>query len=179
VKGQWHETTVAEECCWVVMLRPVRIQCVGVWIATKLSCIYIYIYIYIHTHTHTHTHTLRKLGSVCTLLPPHNHTGKVSLHLAEQEDLGVSGGALHPLWTLALNGVRWSASRPGYLPPWIPGHQLIWRFGEPQSRVNCFFLYVCFRPIASNTGASDVGFHPDFCVVRGLNRGFFNFIRCW
>jgi len=126
----------------------------------------------VYTHTHTHTHTrawlLRKSESVCTLLPPHNHIGKVSLHLADQEDLAVSGGALHPLWTMALNGGRWSASRPGCLPPWIPRHQLIWRFGEPQSRWNCFFLYLCCSSIASNVEASDVGFHPDLCAVLGL-----------
>ena len=32
---------------------------------------------------------------------------------------------------------------------------------------SCFF-YLCFRPIASNAEASDIEFHPDFCVVRGL-----------
>ena len=34
--------------------------------------------------------------------------------------------------------------------------------------MNYIFLYLCLRPIGSNVRASDVGFHPDFCVVRDL-----------
>jgi hypothetical protein len=38
---------VAEEYCWAiqaVMLRPIRYQCVRIWISTGLSCMNVYIY---------------------------------------------------------------------------------------------------------------------------------------